>query len=117
MGKFVCKVCGRDVEQDKHKGNHGGLCNSCITLRSRLRRKKKEIDYLGGECSICGYNKSMSALEFHHVDDTTKEFNISNSYNMSWDCVKNELDKCILLCANCHRELHDKLKERPTKLS
>lgn len=74
-----------------------------------LRRKKVKqlsLDYLDNKCSNCGYNKCKDALEFHHKNET-KEFGISQSgHTRSWDRVKQELDKCILLCANCHREAH-----------
>lgn len=74
-----------------------------------LRRKKVKqlsLDYLGNRCSICGYNRCSEALEFHH-EDGSKEFGISQSgHTRSWDRVKLELDKCVLLCANCHREAH-----------
>jgi len=65
------------------------------------------VEYKGGKCCICGYDKCIGALEFHHVNRDNKEFNISQDGNsMSWDKVKNELDKCICVCANCHREIH-----------
>lgn len=52
----------------------------------------------------CGYSKCIEALEFHHLDPTEKEFEISD--RRSWEALTAELDKCILLCANCHREYH-----------
>ena len=62
--------------------------------------------YLGGVCRKCGYGKNITALEFHHIEDN-KEFSLSSStHNKSWDKIKSELDKCILLCANCHRDEH-----------
>lgn len=68
-------------------------------------KKKKLIEYKGGKCQVCGYNKCEQALEFHHIDSTQKEFDISsNSY--SFEKMKLEADKCALLCANCHREVH-----------
>ncbi|MDI6892337.1 MAG: hypothetical protein QMD08_05035 [Actinomycetota bacterium] len=78
----------------------------------KKRRKKireEAIDYLGGKCQICGYDSCTDALEFHHLDETIKEFGISDSgHARSWDRVLNELEKCVLLCANCHREVHAK---------
>ena len=56
---------------------------------------------------MCGYNKCVASLDFHHEDPTKKEYGISsNGSTISWEKLKIELDKCILLCANCHRELH-----------
>jgi len=74
------------------------------------RRKKirlKAIETLGGKCIKCGYNKYPEVLEFHHRDPAQKEFNISKEgYCMSWEKTYKEIQKCDLLCANCHRELH-----------
>ncbi len=85
-------------------------CRKCRVEAVQKRRDKiKElaIEYKGGKCCICGYNKCHSALEFHHLNPETKDFSISaNGYTRSWKEVKDELNKCILVCANCHRELH-----------
>jgi 5-methylcytosine-specific restriction endonuclease McrA len=68
------------------------------------------LEYKGGVCQICGYSKCKRALSFHYIDPKTKEFGISfRGFTRSWDKTKNELDKCILLCMNCHMELHDDL--------
>ena len=71
----------------------------------KKNEKQKAVDYKGGSCSICGYKKCLTALEFHHVNPDEKDV-----YNSHWtfERNKNELDKCILVCANCHRELHAK---------
>lgn len=76
-------------------------------LRRRILRERS-VSYKGGECEICGYNKCLSALEFHHPDPMTKEFNISDRVT-TFEDIQAELDKCHLLCANCHREVHDGL--------
>ena len=90
---------------------------------SRLKKvKQKCVEYKGGKCSTegCGYNKCSKALDFHHLDPTTKSFTITeyltsspirnlldeNKEVLLPDILIQELDKCILLCANCHRELH-----------
>ena len=76
----------------------------------RKRRRKIRImalEYKGGKCERCGYNRCPEALEFHHATSSEKDFSVSSrGYTRSWDRVKKELDKCILLCANCHREVH-----------
>ena len=61
----------------------------------------------GGKCLICGYNRCLAALEFHHINPHEKEFNISSKSNM-YD-LRYELDKCVLLCVRCHREAHNNL--------
>jgi 5-methylcytosine-specific restriction endonuclease McrA len=74
------------------------------------RRKNirwKAIAYKGGRCQICSYDRCAEALEFHHLNSSRKDFGISSKgYTRSWNKVLEELEKCILLCANCHREIH-----------
>lgn len=89
-------------------------------IKAVAKRRKKirqmAIDYKGGICSKCGYSKCLEALEFHHLDDGVKDFGLSaNGITRSWGKTKKELDKCILLCANCHRELHASKKLQPQK--
>ena len=62
----------------------------------------------GGKCERCGYNKCIKALEFHHLDPSQKDFTISNDHFKLVEAIL-ESKKCILICANCHRELHDNL--------
>ena len=65
------------------------------------------VSYKGGCCQVCGYDRCIEALEFHHLDPSQKDFGISKKgYTRSWEKVKEEVEKCILLCANCHREAH-----------
>jgi 5-methylcytosine-specific restriction endonuclease McrA len=76
----------------------------------KARRKKVRqmaVEYKGGRCQACGYDRCIEALEFHHANSSGKDFSISEKgYTRSWAKVKEELDKCMLLCANCHREIH-----------
>lgn len=72
----------------------------------RDRTKIKAINYLGGECEICSYDRCPTALEFHHINEEEKSFSISSNLNKAWNKIKDELDKCALVCANCHREIH-----------
>ena len=81
-------------------------------LKQQKIVKQKCIDYLGGKCSICGYNKSPRALTFHHRSRKDKERNISKMIvNNSFEKIKKELDKCELLCFNCHMELEENYKK------
>lgn len=84
------------------------LSNSQRVIGWRQRVKVKAIEYKGGNCQLCGYNKCVRSLQFHHLDPSQKDFSISGK-SISWERIKNELDKCILICANCHGEEHDKL--------
>jgi hypothetical protein len=79
----------------------------------RRRTKERLVKGMGGCCQICGYNKSLSALEFHHINPNQKDFTISSMKIMNWEKIKNEAKKCILVCANCHREIHDNITELP----
>ncbi|MFH1586349.1 MAG: hypothetical protein ABID38_00670 [Candidatus Diapherotrites archaeon] len=77
-------------------------------ISSRRRKyKKKLVELKGGKCQICGYDKCMGALEFHHEDEKDKK--ISYIYNRGWDRILEEADKTLLVCANCHREIHESL--------
>jgi hypothetical protein len=84
-------------------------CQTDATQKRRDKLKQLAIHHKGGKCEICGYNKCIGALEFHHLDPNEKDFGIANKgYTRSWDKVKIEIDKCIMVCANCHREIHSK---------
>lgn len=76
----------------------------------RRRTKIKLVEYKGGCCFKCGYNRSIGALEFHHLDPNEKDFTISGK-SWSFDRLRKEADKCILVCSNCHIEIHEKLRE------
>lgn len=77
---------------------------------SRIRKKLALVEYKGGQCERCGYSKCIHALEFHHLNPSEKDFNISSS-SKSVEELKKEADKCQLLCANCHREVHQEMIE------
>lgn len=82
-------------------------CTGDQVLERQRIFKKLCVEYKGGKCINCGYNKYIGALEFHHRDPTKKEFGIANHNLRKFDDrIKLELDKCELLCANCHREAH-----------
>ncbi len=74
----------------------------------RKRVKIKLVEYKGGCCKICGYKKSIGALEFHHTDPNEKDFAISGK-SYSFERLKKEVDKCILVCSNCHIEVHEEI--------
>ena len=77
----------------------------CVTKR-RKKLKVMSVERKGGKCQICGYKRCIKALEFHHIDPSTKEFGLSTrGLTRSWAKIKKEVDKCVLVCANCHREV------------
>jgi len=76
-----------------------------VTKR-RQRIKELIVQYKGGVCEICGYKKCIWALDLHHKNPGTKSFELSGTgYSQAWEKIKREADKCMLVCANCHREI------------
>lgn len=73
---------------------------------SRARLKERVVRALGGKCAICGYNRCNAVLEVHHLDPNEKDFTIAANANKAYALVSEEIRKCVLLCANCHREYH-----------
>ncbi len=100
--KFNCKTCGKEF-YNKYAIHE---CGSCKSKKIRNLRKQEAIAYKGKKCYHCGYDKCYKALTFHHINPKDKSFDIAQNWEKSLERVKSELDKCILLCANCHAELH-----------
>jgi hypothetical protein len=113
-----CVVCNKDLSKQQRK-----YCSvSCKMKGLRISqlaeygfgyqeklgflRKVYFIEQLGGKCSICGYDKNISALEFHHLKDKEMSLTQMNLRENNIELILKELDKCILLCSNCHKELH-----------
>ncbi len=85
-------------------------CIKCTTKNQTKHRRNKTLRLkamAGNKCQICNYSKSIRGLHFHHLDPKTKEFNISHGNNHSFKLMCNEASKCILICANCHAEVHE----------
>lgn len=82
-------------------------CKKCSTMLRKDRAEKLILKVFNKyECQICTYNNCKQALEFHHTNPTTKEFSIYDMASLTEDRVIKELKKCMLVCANCHREIH-----------
>jgi len=83
--------------------------NRCKTRAWRRWIKKHLIQYKGDKCEKCGYNKPyLSSYDFHHLDPADKDFNISRMSNSrDLAALEREVEKCILVCRNCHAELHE----------
>lgn len=100
-------------EYDKTHYNKEGVKEAKFkhAKQKLLDKKLKAIEYKGGKCQMCGYNKCTYALEFHHVDlsqkEKTKDYRGINR-RIPFEKMKEELDLCLLLCSNCHREIHYK---------
>lgn len=102
-----CKRHGKTVYAQRSDGRY--RCRQCSVdnvTEWRRRIKTRAVEYLGGCCKYCGYNKYFGSLEFHHPNND-KDFGLSQSgITRSWDRVRKELDKCELVCRNCHAEIH-----------
>jgi predicted HNH restriction endonuclease len=116
----ICDKCHITKElslENFRKSRHGNflhICKKCESKSAHERNKKrrkeqkiKSIELLGGKCCICGYDKCLRALVFHHPDPNKKEYNISEIKGLKFEKIKKELKKCVLVCRNCHSEIHD----------
>ena len=107
-----CSGCNKDYEY-RRGHNTKEFCGSCLVNRRRFKKKKELLEYKGGKCQVCGYNKCKSALCFHHVDPLTKSFAIGGNHTRKWIDLIAEADKCVLVCANCHMEIHEGIIDCP----
>ena len=106
--KRTCALCKKTFIYNR-KGYHGReLCGSCHVILHRKRTKEKAIEYKGGKCLLCGYSKCNRNMIFHHLNPKEKDFNISGT-SLSWERIRKELDKCVLLCCRCHGEVEEGL--------
>lgn len=101
-----CAQCNKKYYYTLIKLEENHICNDCKTDNKRRAMKRRALAYMGGACWFCGYSKAVRSLHFHHINENDKEFVIARG-KMDWKIVKTELDKCVLVCANCHGELHE----------
>lgn len=107
--ELLCENCHREVHYELFIERSNGK-----TQRYQWKRNKKReyVEHKGGACLLCGYDHYEGALDFHHLNPKEKEFQITHLYYKGLDYLKAELDKCILVCANCHAEIHAGLHEK-----
>ena len=122
MSKKICKKCKIEKEltefyshKQKGKSNqiwtcYDSYCKACRTVYTTERRRKlkiQAIEYKGGKCIDCDFDdiRFPEVFDFHHLDSSKKDFAIFANIKV-FDKLKPELDKCVLLCANCHRIRH-----------
>jgi len=98
---------------ERKKKEYGGT-NPVTEHRRRVKRKA--IEYSGGKCIKCEYDSCNSSLAFHHVDPEQKEVELSDGRHRKWESAKKEIDKTILVCHNCHGEIHSNLWEPNKKI-
>lgn len=103
----TCAKC-QQIFYPKKQAKTRQYCYNCLPENTEVRKMIKvwSLDYKGSKCSCCGYDKCAEALDFHHLNPQEKEFLISDRDLNNWKTIKKELDKCIVVCANCHREIH-----------
>lgn len=124
----ICDICTRQFEfigyhsrtvrqyPDLPCGGNPNRCASCQTNHRRINTKRLAVEYAGGKCVLCGYSRCIHALVFHHLDPAQKEFPIASFLCCSLDSLRSEIDKCVLLCSNCHTEIHYGLVRLPENL-
>ena len=113
--QITCE-CGRiyTYDMDRPNGNNRRRCNSCTVNWRRASVKQRARDLKGGKCERCGYSRCQDALHFHHIDESKKRFGIASAAGFRpWEEIAEELEICILVCSNCHAEIHSaETKER-----
>jgi len=118
--KKICKICENLFDTENISRIYCYKCSGDSTRKTNKTRKHQKtilrrsmklqaIKLLGGKCQRCGYNRCVDALEFHHENPKEKDFKLGSGNTISWDEYKKEALKCILVCSNCHKEIHSKL--------
>ena len=109
----TCTKCLLDKDRSEYYTKDGGRlhaeCKACFIKRkqeSYYDKKKFVQSLVGTSCTVCGYDRTWNALELHHKDPNEKEFGVSRMWGMSEKKIEKEVAKCVLLCSNCHREVH-----------
>lgn len=111
---FLCRTCGKEGEEHFYKSAKYH-CRTCWNKRTAQSGKDQVKDLkkeFGGKCSLCGYDKCDDALQFHHIDPSKKEFSLGMKRGYKIETLREELKKCILVCSNCHIEIHYKMKQQ-----
>jgi hypothetical protein len=99
----------KDCKREKITDDEKKVKNYQKVKYFRNKIKERSVEYKGGKCIVCGYDRCIKALEFHHTNPEEKDFTVGSNTNRAWEKIKKEIDKCVLVCANCHREIHDGL--------
>lgn len=103
-----CGKCG-ETDPDKFYGHKKSICGNChnqYNLEKGQEKRKKAVEHLGGKCKICGYNKHICSLDFHHRNPSEKDPSFKSMRYWSWKRIELEINKCDLLCKNCHAAVH-----------
>lgn len=114
---FLCSICGETNPENFYSGKRKNgtikrlksMCKKChgkYTWDRKRKYKEVVVKEFGGKCSICGYSKCISALEFHHSDFTKDNDSWRKKRNRGIEYYREQVKECVLVCANCHREIH-----------
>ena len=121
MKECLCLTCG-ETNPDNFYVTKGYLrreqCKNCFNEAQKQKWKDNKIKAIkskGNCCQQCGYDKYHGALEFHHLDPTVKEDNWGRKWQRSWKKIEESIEHTILLCANCHREEHERLRKESAR--
>ena len=103
--KYCSETCRNRYKYINNKNKYNNLTYTSQKDRG-YRRKLYYIQKLGGKCSVCGYDKNFGSLHFHHKGNKEVGLDVRKMGNMTLEKLDNEIQKCILLCSNCHGEVH-----------
>jgi 5-methylcytosine-specific restriction endonuclease McrA len=108
----ICRTHGRSEFVLEGRGYY--RCMRCRAERVAARRRKVKavlVAEAGGRCRLCGYDRCVAALEFHHVNPATKRFGLAHmGVARSLERARAEAAKCVLLCSNCHAEVESGIR-------
>ena len=97
--KATCKDCAAEYGRSRKQAN---VANS----KAYRERKRAKIQAQKTPCIVCGFDKHPEAIDFHHINQSNKSFAVAEMMGKSWNLIQAEIDKCVCLCANCHRLHH-----------
>lgn len=107
---LLCANCHREAEDKATAQRQGQHLSERPIAQRRVEKRRREVALRavalkGGCCEMCGYRGCVRALEFHHLDPQEKAFQVRSGNTPAWARIEAEMEKCLLLCANCHREV------------
>lgn len=110
--ELKCSSCNETDQSCFYKSKDGYVrswckkCHNKYAVKRFRKYKAQAVAYKGGECEVCGYKKCLGSLDFHHKNPASKDLNWNKMRHWKFEKVKKELDKCVLVCRNCHGEIH-----------
>ena len=104
--KLLCSNCHRTLREGRSNRGQTASESTIYIINNQLMKKLKAIEYKGGRCQCCNRLGPKSIFDFHHVDPNEKEMEWKKMSKLNIEFRNKELDKCILVCSNCHRLIH-----------